>query len=283
MPAHMSPAFNFLAPPRPSPEPMKTKQGSTLQSLRTVQLFLDSNADRLSAVNTTGARRQLDALIVALDGHVATQAGSHLIAMGLTQKQYALREALLRDHMAMIARIAAATLSPTEELIKLRMPIGRPTVERLAAAAHGMAQAAEPFAAAFVSDGMPVNFMEQLTGAADALVSSMTDRTNSRGSRRGATKGLETTLSRGRKIVHVLDAFVKSALRDEPSLLANWNVVKRVRIIATHSRAMPNARPLGFVGGGGPPQLTLASQQLPGALPALEDAPAGAIARLGSA
>jgi hypothetical protein len=95
-----------------------------------------------------------------------------------------------------------------------------------------MAKAAEPFARVFITAGMPADFVAQLTAAADALVTAMSDRTHTLGMRRGATRGLEVTLSSGRKVVHMLDAFVRSALKDNPSLLANWNLVKRVRIVA---------------------------------------------------
>jgi hypothetical protein len=151
----------------------------------------------------------------------------------LTQKQYALREALLRDHMAVIVRIAKAKLTPTPEVAPIRMPRGRPTVERLSAAANGMAKAAEPFAAVFIAAGLAADFIAQLTAAADALVASMSHRTQSQGSRRGATTGLQATLIAGRKIVHVLDAMVTSALQGNPALLSNWNSVKRVRITPT--------------------------------------------------
>lgn len=220
---------------------MRTTQGSILQSLRTVQLFLETNASQLGDVNASGARQDLDAAIVELSGHVVTQAGSTLAAMGLTQRQYALRRVLLRDHMAPIAKIAQAKLPPTPEVAPLRMPIGKPTIERLAALAQGMAKAAEPYAAVFIAAGMPADFIAQLTAAVDPMVAAMSDRTQTRGSRRGATSGLQDTLSSGRKIVHVLDAFMKSALKDNPSLLANWDVVKRVRVIP--SRPTPAAAP----------------------------------------
>jgi type VI protein secretion system component VasF len=64
-----------------------------------------------------------------------------------------------------------------------------------------------------------------------------TTRMQSRGLRGGATSGLRQRLSAGRRIVHVLDAFVKSALKDNGPLLANWNVVKRVQ--RTTGRAAP--------------------------------------------
>jgi len=38
-------------------------------------------------------------------------------------------------------------------------------------------------------------------------------------------------------LVHVLDAFVQTALEDNASLLASWDVVKRVRRIASQPKA----------------------------------------------
>jgi hypothetical protein len=208
---------------------MQTTQGSMLQSLRAVQAFLDTNADTLSAVVKTGARQQLADAIAALSGHVSDQSGNNLAAQGATLKQRALREALLRDHMAPISRVARADLPVTPEVEPLRMPQGKPSVERLAAAAKGMAKAAQTFSPVFISAGLPLDFVDQLNTATDAMVELGTARMQSRGLRGGATSGLRQRLSAGRRIVHVLDAFVKSALKDTGPLLANWNVVKRVQ------------------------------------------------------
>jgi len=68
----------------------------------------------------------------------------------------------------------------------------------------------------------------QLTAATDAMTGAISERTSNRGRRSGATVGIKERLSAGRKIVHILDAFVKSALKDDPSLLRNWSLVKRV-------------------------------------------------------
>jgi hypothetical protein len=110
-------------------------------------------------------------------------------------------------------------------------------MERLAAAAHGMAQAAESSAAHFVAAGLPTDFIARLEGAADAMVRSVSDRKQTRGRLTGATKGLATTLSSALKLVSVIDALVTSALVDDPALLANWKVVKRVRRMPTHAPA----------------------------------------------
>jgi hypothetical protein len=208
---------------------MQTTQGSMLQSLRAVQAFLDQNAEPLASVVKTGARQQLADAIAVLSGHASDQTGSNLASQGATLKQRALREALLRDHMAPISRIARADLPVTPEVEPLRMPKGKPTVERLAAAAHGMAKAATRFTEVFVAAGLPLDFVAQLNAATDAMLATGTERMQRRGLRSGATQGLRQKLSAGRRIVHVLDAFVKSALKDDPSLLANWNVVKRVQ------------------------------------------------------
>jgi hypothetical protein len=55
----------------------------------------------------------------------------------------------------------------------------------------------------------------------------------------GATQGLKTMLSRGRRIVHVLDAFVTTALQDDPVTLASWNIVKRVQLTARPGTVAP--------------------------------------------
>ena len=222
---------------------MQTAQGNTLQSLRAVHAFLDENAAKLAGVVNSGARQKLDDTIAQLATHASDQTGHNLAAQGATQKKAALRAALLRDHMAPIARIAAAELPASPEVEPLKMPRGTPATETLASLAYGMAQAAAPFSAAFIAAGLPQDFVAQLTGAADAMVAAINEHTQSRGKRGGATMGLKEELSKGRKIVHVLDAFVKSALKDDPPLLANWNMVKRVQR-PTGRAASPSPAPV---------------------------------------
>ena len=217
---------------------MQTTQGTVLQSLRAVQSFLNANGERLGAVNKTGARQKLDETVRELSSHVATQTGSVMTSRGTTQKQYALRKALLRDHMSAIARVAKADLPPTPEVDAFRMPAGKPTVEKLAALAYGMAKAAGPFAGVFTSAGLSSGFIAELTGAADAMVTAISDRTQSLSARGGATRALKARLTAGRKIVHILDAFVKTELVGDPNLLGAWNQVKRVRKLPTRPETL---------------------------------------------
>jgi len=219
---------------------MQTTQGSVLESLQAVQTFLTENADKLGDVVKTGARQQLADAIVELTTHAEDQQGSHLAAQGNTQQKRSLELVLRRDHMAPIARIARAELPPTPAVEPLKMPKGRPTVARLAALADGMANAATPFADTFVSAGLPTDFIAQLRAATNAMVASVAERNQNRGKRGGATTGLRQKLGRARRIVHVLDAFIQTALKDDQVLLSSWNIVKRVRRNTNRSATAAN-------------------------------------------
>jgi len=212
---------------------MQTKQGAVLESLRAVHTFLDENAERLGDVVRTGVRRKLADALAELDTHATDQAAGSFVVQGATKQKYVLARRLRRHHMTPIARIARVELSGTPQLEPLNMPKGRPTPERLIAHAEGMAQAAAPFAETFVESGLPSDFIAQLSAATSELRACVTDRTQSRGKQSGATVGLKQQLSNARKLVHVLDAFVQTALEDNESLLTGWNAVKHVRQIAS--------------------------------------------------
>jgi hypothetical protein len=207
---------------------MDTIQGRVLESLRSVQAFFDKYVEKLADIANGVQRKKLDALVIELEGHVGAQSGSVLAAKGATQKHLALREALLRDHMAKIAGIAAAELPMIPELEVFKMPKGEPSIERLRSAAMGMAKAAAPYADVLVTGGLSPNFIDQLVAAADATVVSVGTRKQNRVGGVAATEGLKKTLSKARTRVHALDALVKSALKDDPSMLAAWRTAKRV-------------------------------------------------------
>jgi hypothetical protein len=200
-----------------------------MQSLRKVEAFLEENADRLAGVIKTGTRQQLAEAVTAHEVHASDQSGLALASQQATQKQQALREVLLNDHMAHIARIAKTQLPDTPELAPLRMPRGKPSAEKLALAAYGMARAATPYADMFTKAGLPTDFVAQLVSVADAIRASVDERSLRDNLRNGATEGLKSKLSSGRKIVHVLDAFVRTALKRDPAVLASWKAVAHVR------------------------------------------------------
>lgn len=229
---------------------MKTVQGTTLVSLHAVDGFIESNAAALGSIVTSGARQKLAALIAVAATHTAAQTGSELESLGATIGNQGLRTALMRDHMAPIASIARSELPQTPAIAPLRLPRGRPSNPRLVMAAEGMAKAAEPFADIFVTSGLPADFITRLNTAAEALLTSLGDHSNIRSRRKVATTGIQSTLSEGRKVVRVLDTYVKSALKDDPILLSGWNSVKRVRrvgqrvVVAVPTTPAPTLAPV---------------------------------------
>lgn len=90
---------------------MQAVQANQFQSLRAAQKFLDDNSNRLPDVNDTGARRRLDALLAGIGECATEQEGSMIGGRGETRRYQALRRALVRDHMTLIARIAQYELA----------------------------------------------------------------------------------------------------------------------------------------------------------------------------
>jgi hypothetical protein len=215
---------------------MQTRQGAVLESLRGVETFLDENAERLADVVDTGARRKLDELLADLETHASDQVADNLGAQGAMNTTQMLQRRLRRWHMRPIARIARSDLPVTSAIEPLKMPKGKPTAERLVAYAEGMAQAAAPFADTFVAAGLPSDFIARLKTATNELRTAVNARVQHRGRQVGATTGLKQKLSSARRLVHVLDVFVETALDGDEPLLASWKIVKRVRRIASQPK-----------------------------------------------
>jgi hypothetical protein len=209
---------------------MKLTQAHQLETLRAVQRFLDEHDAKLPGVSATGARRRLDSIITTLDEHAATQVGAGLASQMSTKVQGKRERELRRDHMTPVARIARAELPPNPDLAALRMPRGRLTLSKLAASAHGMAEVAERNRGVFVEAGLLPDFADRLRKAANEMLAARDRRTLRRGERAGATVGLKQSLSAGRRVVSILDAFVQTALADDPTLCASWATVKRVSL-----------------------------------------------------
>ena len=216
---------------------METRQGTILRTLRNAQQFIADHAAALGAIVTSGARQDLDASIADLDGHARTQSGQATVARGKTREHHALRAQLLQEHMAPISRIARIKLAKVPNVQALRMPRGKPTSETLVAAAKGMADAAAPYAAIFTNAGLAADFREQLVTAADAVLLPVTDRAQHTAKVKGATSGLRTRVVTARQVLHVLDALVRIAVKDDRALLDAWTGVSTVPRLAVPSAA----------------------------------------------
>lgn len=222
---------------------MQIWQGNLIEALRGIQAFLDQYAGVLGTIPGSGARKKLDAQVAELMARSAAQDSSRIASLNATQLQYERRVVVLRDHMTPIARIAAAEVEPGPDIHALTMPARGASTQQLYAAAMGMAEAAEPYAAMFVNAGLADDFIAQLRGAANDLLAPVDSRTLSRGVRKGATATMMVLSSRVRKTVRVLDALIQRELQDDTDLLAQWKSVKRPAAKAGKSRRATTATP----------------------------------------
>lgn len=217
-----------------------------MMSLLSVENFIEEHGDKLPTVAQSGVGQRLVVAIGALRGHVTDQTGKAVEAQGLTRKAATLRTALVRDHMRPIARIARADLATVPEFQELRVPKANVSPAKVYAAALGMAQAAQVHVSTFVAAGLPVDFIAQLTTAADTMIAALENRASAQGKRRGATTGLSQMIREGRNVVHVLDALITTALQNDPVLLANWKTIARTRTkraVTSPSVAAPSGTP----------------------------------------
>ena len=218
---------------------MQLKQAWMLNSLRSAENFLDTNAAVLTGVVNSTMRQRLHQSITDLSGHASDQNGSSLAAMGATKKHQSYRSILLHDCMAPIAGIARVELANTPEIEPLRMPKTRTNVEQLFAAANGMAQAAEKHSQVFIDAGLPADFITTLRNTAQALLDWQQTRKASIGAVAGATEGIKVKLAHARQVVRALDTLVSTALKNDATLLRNWKQVKRVQQVSTTVQPVP--------------------------------------------
>ena len=228
---------------------MQIEQARTLFTLRAIRGFIDDNAAKLGTLVASGRTKKLDGVIARLSDHAAEQDAHTRDAQDHTNTHRALRSALLRDHMALIARTARIDLPDSPDMQPLRMPRGHINLERLAAASRGMAHAAAPHADLFIASGLPADFIDQMNAVTDQMVASRTVRRQSVVKAVGATEGLRTAERMAGRIVKQLDVFVRNEIRDDPALLAAWDSVRRVQRARTSSSATgsESPAPAGFI------------------------------------
>jgi hypothetical protein len=214
---------------------MKKRQGTTRNSLLAVQQFLDAHAAKFPAVAQSGARKKLDDAIAKVAEHLTNEEDHTFSSRSNTKRARALRSTVLRQYMAPIARIAEAELPHTQELEPLRLPSGKPSMEKVAAKAGGMAQVAKRYADVFIAAGLQADFVAELETATASMLQSVVDRKGSRSLAQGARAGLRDALRTARQSVHIIDAFVRTALVDDPTLLTAWKSVKKLNLPSVRS------------------------------------------------
>ncbi len=144
-----------------------------------------------------------------------------------------LRKTLREVHMQPIVNLARAIAPDLPALAAdVRMPARKAPAERVLASASAMAAAVAPVETMFVANGLPVDFIDQLTAAATALRTNIDAGGASRVARAGATANIASSLARSRRAMNVIDTLLQRQLRGTP-MLAEWESAKRITQPAT--------------------------------------------------
>jgi hypothetical protein len=183
---------------------------------------------KLFAVNAAAARKELDQLVEDMRVNETAQASNTLNAKSQTADQAVLRRDLVNNHMRPVALIAAAHLRDVPGFKALQVPKVGVKAAVLVQDATAMAEAARPYQEVFVGNGRPENFVDALLAAAGAVRASIDARGKTITNKASARDGLKATATRAHLVLRFLDAQVKSAVGDDPKILAAWKSAKRI-------------------------------------------------------
>lgn len=206
---------------------MRHRQSHMLETLRQVQVFLDTHAS-LVGPGIAASRHTLDDVVSQLATYATAQEGGKINSRGESAKQRVLRRALRKSHMRPIAEVAKQKLRDVPEFHAFVMPASNATSTQLVAHALAMADAATVHEHVFREVGLPEDFISQLRAAADEVTRSINDRKQHASKRTGATAGLAAEERRGRSMLKLIDALVVPRLGSDDALLREWQSAKRV-------------------------------------------------------
>jgi len=215
---------------------MNSQQERVLQSFRRVQGWFAANTQHTAAdgpASTPALAAQLDALngiVKRSTDHAAQQETQLAQSLLISKDEREQRREVLSHHMASIAKVARALRGTVPGIAVLSMPKGSIQSAALITAATVMARKAEIYQAVLVENGLPTDFVRQLEDAVAALKGSLDARGLARGARASATRGVESELALGRRVVDIMDVTLTRGLRLQPAKLAEWQHVKRVTL-----------------------------------------------------
>ena len=210
---------------------MNAYQERVAQSFRRIEGWFVANPEYTASNASLGKQVEaLGGIVSRLSDHAAAQDTQRSQSLLISKDELEKRREVLVHHMAPIAKVARALHGMVPGIGVLALPKGNLSAPEIIMAANAMAQKAEIYKDVLVDSGMPANIIERLQGAAAALKASMDGRGLARASRAAATKGVETELAMGRRIVAIIDAVITGEIRSDPSKLAEWQQLKRVEL-----------------------------------------------------
>jgi len=208
---------------------MLAKQKQLIESYQRVQAFLQANPAPAPA-SYGGPKDELDDVVAQLSGHSSEQVVGQRLSAAERRRQQSLCSKLREHHLRPIVAIARATMADWPGIEKaLLLPPKRLSVTKLVAESSAIKEAAAQYQPAFVKNGRPADFLEQLGAAIDAVNQSTMGRAQLVGRQVGAKAGIAQEARRGRYAVDMLDSIVRVAFERNDVVLRAWEVAKRVK------------------------------------------------------
>jgi hypothetical protein len=176
----------------------------------------------------TALQTSIAAVITEIDTHSDNQDTGRGLSRGGTGDC----RRIARELRALMRRIAdiGKTLDPEAFpgiAQQLRMPGNSYHV--LETRARAFLEVVTPVKAAFVDRMMPATFDEDLDGLMEEFATARERKHSGRAEQVGGTAGISDAVNRGMRLARQLDAILKAACADNPSLLAAWKSAVKVQ------------------------------------------------------
>jgi hypothetical protein len=208
---------------------MIVQQKQNLEAFVRVLAFLEEHPVE-GPLAYTGPRETLDEAVRKLRVHAGAQITGRQLSRGELRRQRQLIRQLFDRHIRPMVAIARAQIEPDSDVrmpAAIRMPRANLGATKTLQACDGIIEAARPFEAAFVAEGLPDDFLARFTAARDELDRGLTGRASHIGMHIGARTGLQVQMRRARRAVDRLDAVVRASFDGDDATLAMWRSAKR--------------------------------------------------------
>lgn len=206
---------------------MQQKQMQFLAALRSGQRFLDDNASTLGEMNTTQARKTLDAIVERLTQLASAQDTSSMRSVGEGSRERRLATIFRRRHLRPIVALVKSRLPDKIQLSSVKLPREGCNITQLVEKGRAIAAAVLPFQKLFVELGIHPEFLSRLRAAADELVASTTSKATQRSVRVAATESLKVETQAARKEISLISAMILGEADVPASLVSEWRAAIR--------------------------------------------------------
>lgn len=226
---------------------MRDREHGDIETLRAAYRFV-ARHDELRSLLDNGTYQKLGEVLDRIDQQATGQVSEGIAAKAASLTAEEAREDLVVHHLHAIESIARVLESNDPELRALQMPNAKAAAPVLVTEAIAFATEASKWKDAFVEMGLPADFVEHAHAAAERLKEASGQPRDHRAARRGARTGAEADLAHAKKRLGALDSFVRTAIHDNPALLAEWKAVKKfpprkkARVVAPSVEALPAPR-----------------------------------------